>query len=65
MKGDLYLSNAPITSLPEGLVVKGSLSLGTTSIIILPEDLQVGGGIFGLKREYWENVPEHLKDRLM
>jgi len=64
VKGDLYLSNAPITSLPEGLVVKGILSLGTTSIIILPEDLQVGVGIFGLKREYWENVPEHLKDKL-
>ena len=42
-KGDLDLSNTPITSLPQGLTVGGSLYLYNTKITSLPKDLKVGG----------------------
>jgi len=44
-KGDLDLSNTPITTLPQGLKVGGSLSLGSTPITTLPKDLKVGEGL--------------------
>ena len=42
-KGNLDLSNTPITSLPSNLKVEGSLKLYNTPIISLPSDLSVGG----------------------
>jgi hypothetical protein len=63
--GSLGLSYTSITSLPAGLQVGGSLGLSYTSITSLPDDLQVGGNIYGLDRKYWENVPGHLKDKLL
>jgi len=62
--GHLNLYNTPITSLPTGLHVGGDLVLHSTGITSLPIDLQVRGAIYGLDRKYWEDVPEHLKDKL-
>ncbi len=45
-KGDLYLGNTPITSLPNGLTVGGYLYLGNTPITSLPNDLKVGGNLY-------------------
>jgi hypothetical protein len=42
-KGDLNLSNTPITSLPADLQVGGYLDLRNTPITSLPADLKVGG----------------------
>ena len=42
-KGDLDLSNTPITSLPTNLQVGGYLYLVNTPITSLPTNLQVGG----------------------
>ena len=42
-KGDLNLSNTPITSLPAGLKVGGNLYLYDTPITSLPAGLSVGG----------------------
>lgn len=53
-----------VKSLPGGLVVKGDLFLAYSGVTTLPEDLQVDWRIYGLDRKYWENVPEHLKDKL-
>jgi len=44
VKGDLNLSNTPITSLPDNLQVGGSLDISYTNIKSLPNNLQVGGG---------------------
>ena len=44
-KGDLDLSNTPITSLPEGLTVGEDLFFYATNITSLPEGLKVGGGL--------------------
>jgi len=44
-KGDLYLRNTPITSLPSGLSVGGYLDLENTKIASLPPDLSVGDDI--------------------
>ena len=60
VKGDLYLRDSKITSLPEGLKVGGDLDLGWTKITSLPEGLEVGG-ILDL---YWTNItslPKGLK----
>ena len=60
VKGDLFLRNSKITSLPEGLKVGGDLDLGWTKITSLPEGLEVGG-ILDL---YWTNItslPKGLK----
>jgi hypothetical protein len=60
VKGDLYLRDSKITSLPEGLKVGGDLDLGWTKITSLPEGLEVGG-ILDL---YWTNItslPKVLK----
>ena len=45
-KGDLDLSNTPITSLPQGLTVGGYLDLSYTPITSLPEGLTVGGSLY-------------------
>ena len=44
-KGDLNLSNTPITTLPNGLTVGGYLNLQNTPITTLPNDLTVGGNL--------------------
>ena len=44
-KGDLYLGNYPITSLPDNFKVGGDLDLGGTKITSLPDNLQVGGDL--------------------
>jgi len=46
VKGDLYLTNAEITSLPSGLKVGGYLYLSSTPITSLPDGLEVGGGLY-------------------
>ena len=43
---DLFLSNTPLTSLPEGLSVGRNLYLNNTQLTSLPEDLVVKGRIF-------------------
>jgi len=60
----LYLQHTSVTSLPADLSVGGNLDLTGTGITSLPAGLQIGGGIFGLKHEYWKNVPKHLRDKL-
>jgi hypothetical protein len=46
-KGDLDLSNTPITSLPDNLTkVGGNLDLGDTPITSLPDNLTVGGYLY-------------------
>ena len=60
VKGDLYLRDSKIPSLPKGLKVGGDLDLGWTKITSLPEGLEVGG-ILDL---YWTNItslPKGLK----
>lgn len=45
-KGDLSLTNTPITQLPAGLKVRFSLYLNNTRITQLPADLKVGGDLY-------------------
>jgi hypothetical protein len=45
VRGYLFLSGSPITSLPEGLNVGGSLDLRGSKIISLPKSLKVGGSL--------------------
>ena len=45
-KGDLDLTNTPITSLPDNLKVGGDLYLSGTKITSLPDNLKVGGGLY-------------------
>ena len=45
-KGDLDLSDTPITSLPNGLKVGGYLNLYNTPITSLPNGLNVGGNLY-------------------
>jgi hypothetical protein len=59
-KGDLSLSTAPITSLPDNLTVKGSLFLDRSKITSLPDNLTVGGGLF-LNRSKITSLPNNLK----
>ena len=44
-KGNLYLSNTPITSLPDNLQVGSGLDLSDSKITSLPDNLQVGGDL--------------------
>jgi hypothetical protein len=44
-KGNLYLSNTPITSLPDNLQVGNGLDLSDSKITSLPDNLQVGGDL--------------------
>ena len=45
VKGDLYLRDSKITSLPKGLKVGGDLDLFESKITSLPEGLEVGGDL--------------------
>ena len=45
-KGDLDLSDTPITSLPNGLNVGGNLNLSYTPITSVPKDLKLGGSLY-------------------
>ena len=60
VKGDLFLRNSKITSLPEGLKVGGDLDLGWTTITSLPKGLEVGG-ILDLYRTNITSLPKGLK----
>ena len=60
VKGDLYLRDSKITSLPEGLKVRGNLNLGFSKITSLPEGLNVRGDL----DIYWTDItslPKGLK----
>jgi hypothetical protein len=59
VRGYLFLSGTPITSLPEGLSVGGSLDLSDTAITSLPEGLSVGGDL-GLSGTPITSLPEGL-----
>jgi len=59
-KGDLYLSNTPIQSLPDGLKVGGYLDLMNTPIQSLPPDLEVGGYL-DLDDTPIQSLPPNLK----
>ena len=43
--GNLWLNDTSITSLPDGLTVRGYLDLRNTPITSLPDGLTVGGGL--------------------
>ena len=60
VKGDLYLRDSKITSLPKGLKVGGNLNLGFSQITSLPEGLNVRGDL----DIYWTDItllPKGLK----
>ncbi len=60
VKGDLYLRDSKITSLPEVLKVCGNLNLGFSKITSLPEGLNVRGDL----DIYWTDItslPKGLK----
>ena len=59
-KGNLNLSNTPITSLPSGLSVEGNLTLNHTKITSLPSDLKVGG-FLNLYNTPIKSLPSGLK----
>ena len=46
VKGDLYLRDSKITSLPESLKVGGYLDIRDTKITSLPKGLKVGGDLY-------------------
>ena len=61
MKGDLYLSDAPITSLPSSLTrVEGDLDLYNTSITLLPPNLTKVGGDLNLNFTPLISLPYNL-----
>ena len=59
-KGDLDLSNTPITSLPSNLTVGGYLDLYNSKITSLPSNLTVGGGL-DLRNTPIISLPSNLK----
>ena len=59
-EGDLDLRDTPITSLPDGLKVRGSLFIGNTKITSLPDNLQVGGYL-SLINTPITSLPDNLK----
>jgi hypothetical protein len=59
-KGNLNLSNTPITSLPSGLKVGGDFNLSDTPITSLPSGLSVGG-FLGLPGSKITSLPPDLK----
>ena len=60
-KGDLYLSNTPITSLPEGLHVERDLHLSCcSSLKFLPNNLKVGGSLV-INKSAICSLPEDLE----
>ena len=60
VKGDLILTESPLTSLPEGLIVGGSLDLSNSNIKLLPEGLKVGFSLYLLNSRI-KLLPEGLK----
>ena len=60
VKGDLYLRDSKIPSLPKGLKVGGNLNLGFTKITLLPEGLNVRGDL-DLYWTYINSLPKGLK----
>ena len=61
-KGDLNLSNTPITSLPNNLKV-GSLDLSNTKITSLPDSLTKVGGNLYLNDTTITSLPDNLEVR--
>ena len=59
-KGDLDLSDTPITSLPNGLKVGGDLNLRNTKITSLPNGLKVGGYLY-LRNTPITSLPNDLE----
>ena len=59
-KGDLDLSNTPITSLPSDLKVGGDLNLNNTPIASLPDNLQVGDYLY-LRNTKITSLPDNLQ----
>ena len=59
-KGDLILTESPITSLPEGLKVGGSLDLSHSKVKLLPEGLKVAFSLYLLNSRI-KSLPEGLK----
>ncbi len=61
VKGDLYLENSNITSLPEGLMVYGTLDLyRCKQLTSLPEGLEVGG-MLNLEGLQMTSLPKGMK----
>jgi len=58
-KGDLNLTNTPITSLPQDLKVKGYLDLDGSKITSLPPGLTVGGSLH-LRNTLITSLPQGL-----
>ena len=59
-KGNLYLSNTPITSLPDNLQVGGDLDLSYTPITSLPSGLKIGGNL-SLRGSKITSLPSDLQ----
>lgn len=60
-KGNLDLSDAPITELPAGLEVGGDLYLSDTPIAELPAGLKVGGNLSLFNNTHITQLPADLK----
>lgn len=60
VKGDLILTESPLTSLPEGLIVGGSLDLSNSKIKLLPEGLKIAFSLYLLNSRI-KSLPEGLK----
>ena len=62
INGNLELSYTKVTSLPEGLRVKGWVNLmGCLAIVSLPEGLEVGGDLILASCQYIFSLPKGLK----
>jgi hypothetical protein len=59
--GSLDVSHTPMSSLPEGLVVKGTLNISHTDIVELPEDIYVGVVIEAYRTDL-ETIPHSVDD---
>jgi len=65
IKGDLFLTDSDITSLPEGLKVGGYLDLGNcTSLTSLPEGLKIGAFLNIRKTKLAKYSDDELKDMI-
>ena len=58
--GDLDLDHAPITSLPDNLVVGGYLKLRKVPIVELPKNLEVKRGLFAIGSKI-KTLPDNLQ----
>ena len=59
-KGNLDLSDTPITKLPDNLKIGGSLDLRNTKITSLPDNLKVGGSLY-LNDTPITSLPDNLE----